>query len=161
MCNLTLTRFLVFLALLGPVALHAEERWYNYDHLYLQTGTYMHFSSSEDHAGPRIFVSLEAVKSNNWLYGLGLFNNSFDQFSQYLYGGKIWKFHNQWEGFQAKVTFGLIHGYKDEFQDKIPFNGLGVAPAIIPAIGYKKGRFGGDVVLLGAAALLFTVGMDL
>ena len=148
------------LTLLVPFGVLAEEHWYNFDHLTLQAGTYIHYDPDDDHAGNRLFISLEAVKSNDWSYGLALFNNSFDQFSQYLYGGKRWNFHGRLEGFHAKITAGLIHGYKGEFKDKIPNNGLGIAPAIIPGIGYKKGRFGADVYVLGIAGLLFTAGMS-
>jgi len=153
-------RFTFFLAVLFPLATQAEEHWYNYDHLTFSAGTYIHYDPDEDHEGARIFASLEAVKANNWSYGLALFNNSFNQFSQYLYGAKTWNFHGRFEGFHAKITAGLIHGYKDEFKDKIPNNDTGIAPAIIPGIGYKKGRFGGDVFILGISGLLFTVGMD-
>ena len=155
-------RLLLCIALLASLPLQAEEEhWYDYDHLYLQGGSYVHFESSDDHAGNNIFVSLEAVKANDWLYGLALFDNSFNQFSQYLYVGKSWHFDGRWDGFHAKITAGLIHGYKDEFEDKIPFNDLGVAPGLIPGVGYKKGRFGVDMILLGNSAMLFTVGMDL
>ena len=156
----TVIRLLHYLLLLIPFASQAEEHWYNYDHLYFQVGTYIHYDPSDDHSGTRIVASLEAVKSNGWLYGLSLFNNSFDQFSQYLYGGKMWNFHGKLEGFTAKITAGLIHGYKDEFKDKIPNNGLGVAPAIIPSIGYKKGRYTFETALLGVSAMAFTLGMD-
>ncbi|MBL1321086.1 MAG: hypothetical protein COA63_008520 [Methylophaga sp.] len=152
------------LVLLLPFSLHAKEKyWYNYDHLYFQTGTYFHFGGDDDkdYAGPRIFTSLEAVKANNWLYGLSLFNNSFGQFSQYMYGGKSWNYHGNWQDFHTKVTMGLIHGYKDEFEDKIPLNDFGFAPAIIPSIGYKKNAFGFDTILLGFNAVLFTIGMDI
>ena len=154
-------RFMLGMVLCHPLASQAEEHWYNYDHLYLQGGTYIHYDPDDDHAGPRLFLGLEAVRSDNWLYGLALFSNSFNQFSQYLYAGKSWNFPGRAENFHVKVTAGLIHGYKDEFKDKIPNNGLGIAPAIIPGIGYKKGRFGVDVVLLGKSGLLFTAGMDL
>ena len=158
----TMTRLSLCMALLASFALQAEEEhWYNFDHLYLQGGTYVHFESSDDHAGSKILVSLEAVKSNDWLYGLALFDNSFNQFSQYLFAGKSWHFHGKWEGFNAKLTAGLIHGYKDEFQDKIPYNSSGVAPGLVPSVGYQKGRFGVNMLLLGNSAMLFTVGMDL
>ena len=161
MFNQLLTRVILCSALLAPFATQAEEEhWYNYDHLYFYGGTYVHFESSDDHTGSNILVALEARKANDWLYGLSLFDNSFGQFSQYLYAGKSWWFHGNWEGFNAKLTAGLIHGYKGEFKDKIPLNELGVAPGIIPSVGYKKGRFGGDVVLLGTSAVLFTVGME-
>lgn len=158
----TLTRLGLCLALLSPFTLQAEEEhWYNFDHLYLQGGTYVHFQSSDDHAGTNLFGSLEAVKANDWLYGLALFDNSFGQFSQYLYGGKSWHFHGKWEGFHAKLTAGIIHGYKEPYEDKIPFNNSGFAPGLIPGVGYKKGRFGVDMILLGNSAMLFTLGMDL
>lgn len=154
-------RFTACLATLISQAIHAQDaHWYNYDHLNFEAGTYIHYDPDDDHAGNRLFTSLEAVKSNDWFYGLALFNNSFDQFSQYLYGGKLWNFHDRWEGFNAKITAGLIHGYKGEFKDKIPNNQAGIAPAIIPGVGYRKGRFGGNVYVLGISGLLFTAGVD-
>lgn len=124
-----------------PVAVPAEEHWYNYDRLYLQAGTYVHYHSDDDFAGNRLFASLEAIKSSDWLYGLAVFNNSFGQFSQYLYGG-------------------MLHGYKGDYRDRVPLNDLGVSPAVIPGIGYQEGRFGADAYLLGFSGVLFTVGMD-
>ena len=129
--------------------------------LYVQGGSYMHFSDNEDYAGDPIFASAEIQRSDNWLYGLGLFNNSFDQFSQYLYGGYKFEFKDEFKNFHAKITAGIIHGYKDEFEDKIPFNSTGYAPAIIPGLGWKKDKLGVDMILLGDAGLLFTVGYDL
>jgi hypothetical protein len=155
-----MTRLTFYLAALLPFSVQGEEHWYNYDHLYFQAGTYIHYDPDDDHKGNRIFTSLEAVKANNWSYGLALFNNSFDQFSQYLYGGKTWDFYGRLDGFHARITAGLIQGYKGEFKDKIPNNDAGIAPAIIPGIGYKKGRFAGDIYVLGISGLLFTAGVD-
>lgn len=145
----------------GVVLAEEEKPWYDYDHLYVQGGSYIHWSHSEDHAGSNIFTAIEAVREDGWLGGLALFDNSFGQFSQYLYGGTSWDFHDNFEGFHAKLTFGLIHGYKDEFEDKIPLNKYGVAPAIIPGVGYKKDRWGADMFLLGGAGLLFTIGYEI
>jgi len=153
-------RFTIYLAWIFPFAAQAEGHWYSYDHLYFQAGSYVHFHSDDDFAGNRLFASLEAIKSNNWLYGLALFNNSFDQFSQYLYGGKIFNFHGRLDGIHAKITAGLLHGYKGDFKDRVPYNNAGVSPAVIPGIGYKDGRFGADAFLLGFSGVLFTVGME-
>ena len=128
--------------------------------LYVQGGAYIHFDDDDDYAGNRLFVSAELIRSDQWLYGLGLFNNSFDQFSQYLYGGYQFEFDDSFKNFHAKVTAGIIHGYKDEFQDKLSYNSSGYAPAIIPSLGWKKDKLGVDVILLGSAGLLFTVGYD-
>ena len=149
------------LAFYLPVISHAAENQDHFDHYYLQAGTYTHYSSSEDHAGPDIFVAAEAVGDNDDIYGLALFDNSFGQFSQYLYTGKSWNYHGALEGFHTKVTAGLIHGYRGEFQDKIPLNNYGFAPAIIPGVGYSNGHYGADVIMLGLSGLLFTVGMNL
>ena len=154
-------RFLLSIILLSPFVAQADEHWYDYDHLYLQGGGYVHHSSSDDYKGNNILISLEAIKDNDWLYGLALFNNSFDQFSQYLYVGKSWNYHGSFEGFHTKLTAGLIHGYHGEYQDKIPFNNFGIAPAIIPSVGYKIGRYGADISMLGISGLLLTVGLDL
>ncbi len=137
------------------------EKWYEFDHLYLQGGTYIHFSSSKDHSGSNLMVGLEAMKSNNWLYGLALFDNSFGQFSQYAYVGKNWDLSGSLENFHLKLTGGIIHGYKEPWDDKIPFNSSnGWAPGIVPSFGYKKGRFGADVMLLGNSGLMFSIGTD-
>ena len=131
------------------------------DNIYVQAGAYIHFSSSEDHEGPPIVAAAELARSTDWIYGLTLFNNSFGQFSQYLYLGKKFKFPKIHEALHAKLTVGALHGYRGEFQDKIPFNDLGVAPAIIPSIGMKKGRYGADIVFLASEAILFTIGFDI
>ena len=154
-------RVLLLLMLIAPISAQAEENWYNVDHFYLQGGTYVHFQSSDDHTGSNVLVALEAFNNNDWLAGLALFDNSFGQFSQYLYLGKNWNFDGSFDGFHAKLTAGIIHGYTDEFEDKIPFNKNGFAPGLVPSVGYKKGRFGVDMILLGNSAMLFTVGMDL
>ncbi|MCU7939152.1 MAG: hypothetical protein KZQ64_06425 [gamma proteobacterium symbiont of Bathyaustriella thionipta] len=122
---------------------------------------YIHFTDSEDYKGTPYFFSAEVHRKDQWLYGLGLFNNSFDQFSQYLYGGYQFKFKDSLKNFHTKITAGIIHGYKDEFQDKIPLNNSGFAPAIIPSLGWKKDKLGVDVILLGNAGVLFTIGYDI
>jgi hypothetical protein len=152
----------IWMMLLIPLIAHSEEEhWYNYDHLYLQAGTYDHYKSDDDHAGNDILISLEAIRSDDYFYGLALFDNSFDQFSQYLYAGKTWHYYGKWEGFHTRLSAGLIHGYKDDYEDKIPFNDLGIAPAIIPTVGYKNGRFGADLIFLGTAGIVFSLGMDI
>ncbi|MCU7834887.1 MAG: hypothetical protein KZQ83_06475 [gamma proteobacterium symbiont of Taylorina sp.] len=128
--------------------------------VYIQGGAYNHFSDDDDYKGDPLFISAEIIQSNQWLYGLGLFNNSFDQFSQYLYGGYIFKFDGALKNIHVKLTAGIIHGYKDEFEDKLPYNSSGYAPAIIPSVGWKKDKLGFDVILLGNAGLLFTLGYD-
>jgi hypothetical protein len=145
---------------LSPLA-QADNDRFTVDHYYLQAGTYTHYGDSEDYAGNNILASAEAVNPDDELVGLALFDNSFGQFSQYLYTGKSWNFSGNWQGFHTKLTAGLIHGYKGEFRNKIPLNSHGVAPAIVPSLGYSNDRYGADVIILGISGILFTVGTKL
>ena len=152
------------LLLCAPIAGFADDAKHQddfFDHYYLQAGTYMHYTDSDDYTGSKIFTSIEGVKSNDWLYGLALFDNSFGQFSQYIYTGTSWNYHGKFEGFHTKLTAGFIHGYRGDYKDKIPLNNLGIGPAIIPGIGYDNGKYGADIIMLGGAGLLFTVGTHL
>ena len=88
--------------------------------------------------------------------GMAVFTNSFGQGSTYVYVGK------QWDGILgnpklfSKVSAGLIWGYRNEHQDAIPFNRYGIAPAIIPSLGYAfTPNELGQVFLLGTAGLTF------
>ncbi|MCC7039589.1 MAG: hypothetical protein IT516_04685 [Burkholderiales bacterium] len=94
-----------------------------------------------------------------WLVGLALFQNSFGQFSQYLYGALQWHPWQEQPPFYVKVSAGLLHGYRGEFRDKIPFNHYEIAPAIVPSVGYCWTRYCTEFVLLGGNGALFTVGM--
>lgn len=58
----------------------------------------------------------------------------------------------------AKLTGGLLHGYKDQYRDKIPFNSSGVAPAIVPAIGLSGKHLSSEVNFFGFAGLMVTMG---
>ena len=89
------------------------------------------------------------------LFGVALFDNSFGQFSQYVYWGQKWDLH---PNVYAKVTAGLLHGYHGKYRDKIPFNRAEIAPAIIPAIGVRFGNLSIEGILLGGAAMQFAVG---
>ena len=46
------------------------------------------------------------------------------------------------------------------YEDKIPMNSLGVAPAIVPSVGYKYKRGFTELQILGAAAITITGGFS-
>lgn len=89
------------------------------------------------------------------LIGLAVFKNSYGQPSQFLYWGQKWDI-KPW--LYAKVTAGLLHGYKGKYKNNIPLNGAGVAPGIVPAIGVQYGDVRAEAVVLGFSALMITVG---
>jgi len=157
--NRVLSQGFMVLSLLVSSHVMAWELYDDNDSLYVWVAGYTHWSDDDDYEPPPILASIEIIKPNNHLYGFALFNNSYGQFSQYLYFGKIFKFDNVFNGLHAKVTAGLIHGYKDEWEDKLPLNEeLGVAPVIIPGFGYQRNGWGIDLFFGGDSAVILGVG---
>ena len=126
--------------------------------LNLQTSVYTrHFDPDPDHVNDQNLLALEAVFANDWLAGLTVFDNSFGQNSQFLYVGKTWSISRTGLWY-FKLTGGLLHGYEEPYQDKIPLNGLGVAPAVVPTLGFLYKRIIVEAQLLGTAAMMVTTG---
>jgi hypothetical protein len=124
----------------------------------------LHFDPSEEHVKwTHLFgAALVTERFTFWgadrtTAGLALFDNSFGQPSQYAYVGLEWDLWPLMGGqLVGTVTAGLLHGYEEEYQGKIPLNNLGIAPAIVPSIGWRYRRFVVAVNLLGAAGLIVT-----
>jgi hypothetical protein len=95
------------------------------------------------------------------LAGAATFKNSFGQQSQYVYGGWLARPFVNAQPFYFKITAGAVHGYKPPYDDKIPLNESGVAPAIIPSAGYCYNRFCSEFVLFGTAGAMLTFGVTL
>ncbi len=132
------------------------------DRLQLQLATYLHYEDSDDYAGPPIYGGAEIRKRSGWLYGLGLFNNSYDQFSQYLYFGRqfdIYQFQDL--SLHLKMSGGIAHGYHGEHEDALPMRIGDIGPVIIPAVGVNRGQWSTDLVFLVDEALMFNVGYEL
>ena len=123
----------------------------------LQTSAYTtHYSPKPEHNNDQKLVLIEYTRSDEWLVGGANFLNSFDQRSTYIYTGR--EFDLIGPAF-AKLTGGVLHGYRGEYQDKIPLNQLGVAPGLIPSAGIRVGNFSSEVVFLGTAAFMITTGV--
>ena len=125
-----------------------------------QTSLYTHhWSSDPEHVSNSKLIDIEFETTTRWVYGFAWFDNSFGQPSQYLYAGYSWPlFKKDWAYF--KLTGGLLHGYKEPYDEKIPMNDLGVAPAIVPSFGFKYKRVFSEIQILGTAALTWTVGFN-
>ena len=125
-----------------------------------QTSLYTkHWGSDPEHVNNSKLLNLEFETTTRWIYGFAHFDNSFGQPSQYLYAGYSWHLPNRdWAYF--KLTGGLLHGYKEPYEDKIPLNSLGVAPAIIPTFGLKYKRVFSELQILGTAAITVTAGFS-
>lgn len=131
------------------------------DHLLIQTSLYTkHFSSNPAHTNNQNLVSLELHNPQRWLAGTAWFKNSFDQPSWYWYVGREFPFWQPTEEVtvRAKLTGGLLKGYKGEYRDKIPFNQNEIAPALLPSVGVQWHRFESDLILFGTAGMMVTAG---
>jgi hypothetical protein len=121
----------------------------------------LHFHSRDEYTGHPWLAGVEWQSSSRWLLGAAYFNNSFNQKSQYLYAGKSWPLDSIDSRLYFKLSGGLLRGYKEPYDHKIPFNDNGKALAAIPALGYKVGNFNAQLNLLGAAGIMFTFGYDI
>jgi len=129
------------------------EQWYIFTSVYTK-----HWDDDPDHVNNQKMIAGEAQMRNNWVFGLGFFDNSFGQNSQYLYAGYKWDLFGS-KLFYFKLTGGLLHGYKEPYEDKIPLNGLGVAPAILPVLGFQYKYFVTELNVAGTAAITITAGI--
>ncbi len=159
--------------LLLPVNSFANNIFTEGDALFFQTSVWTnHYGDEPDHNNHQKLINLEysfspaqqPFKQNfsdwrddlSWLAGVATFRNSFDQQSVYVYGGRRydWSMTKNTNTY-AKLTAGMLWGYRGKYQDKIPFNSLGVAPAILPAVGVQYRQ--ANIELLPFAAAGFTV----
>jgi hypothetical protein len=130
------------------------DRWYIYTSVYTK-----HFDPEPEHVDNQKALGVEVQMTNNWVFGLASFDNSFGQRSEYLYAGYKWDLFRSTHWY-FKLTGGLLHGYKEPYEDKIPLNGLGVAPAILPTLGFRYKFFVTEVNLAGIAAVTVTAGIS-
>ncbi len=144
----------------------APEPWRT-DRFYLQTSLYtVHFHPDDEHDNTQKLAYFEWRLPQRWLggqvlVGASYFDNSFSQSSEFVFGGLLWRPFDSVQEAYVKLAAGVVHGYKGEYQDKIPFNSSGYAPAIIPAVGYCYHRVCSELVLFGGAGLMLTLGVTL
>jgi hypothetical protein len=132
------------------------------DRFYLETSLYTHhFHYDAAHVDKQKLILGEWNITEQWLVGASFFDNSFGQPTQYVYGGWRYRPFEQFQPFYIKLSAGLVHGYKDPYQNKIPFNHSGVAPGIVPSVGYCISRFCSELILFGGAGMLITLGVTI
>ncbi|MCP5195898.1 MAG: hypothetical protein H6974_03755 [Gammaproteobacteria bacterium] len=155
-------RCIVLLMLLTANSVAQARIFEDGDFLMLQAAPgVIHFDSDPEHTKYSWLVGLEWQSPSRWLVGASYFNNSFNQKCQYFYFGKSWPLESISDNLYFKLTGGVLLGYKEPYEDKIPLNNNGVAPGVVPGLGYKYGDFNVQLNLLGGAGLMFTFGYDL
>ena len=131
--------------------------------LRLQFSPYTHhFSPSEDHKNV-VMIGLEREYPNGKLDGVTLFSNSFGQPSIYIYPwGATYREIAGIKHLSFKWTAGLLYGYKEPYENKVPLNYKGFSPGLIPALAYEfMPGWSGQLTILGTAGLMFQISAPL
>jgi len=171
----------VLLSSLLPVLVHAQDKgvdtsWltdgFNFKaeagdrHFVIASPYTMHYSDNEEDGGHDYvwLLGFERERENGWLTGLAYFSNSFGQPCVYYYPwGKTYTNFAKVEGLFVKWNAGIVYGYVEPYEDKVPFNYRGFTPALFPSIGYRsKNDFQTQINMLGNAGLMlqFSVPVD-
>ncbi len=118
-----------------------------------------HFRPDPAHNNTQHLLNLEWNYRDNTVVGGAHFKNSYRQPTTLLYWGKKYHPFDASPNTYVKVVGGVIHGYKDEYQDKIPLNKYGTAPVILPAVGYCYKQLCTEVIVFGTAGAMWTGGV--
>lgn len=154
------------LALLFAVSLpaHAQENTssvesYSTNNLTLFTSVATrHFRPSPTHNNHQGLINLEWNYDKNYVVGGATLSNSYNQDTQLVYWGAKFRPLDATPELYVKVVGGLIHGYKDQYQDNIPFNKYGTAPVVLPAVGYCYKHLCTELIVFGTAGAMWTAG---
>jgi hypothetical protein len=115
----------------------------------------VHWSRDEQHKNVYL-LGVERGNSDGTLWGFSGFQNSFGQASAYAYYGYRWEDLFGYVGLYAKLSGGILYGYKEPYEDKIPINHNGWGLAVIPAVGYRfTPKDAAEIGVLGTAGLMF------
>lgn len=158
---MVLPRAAAWFCLLACISMAHADVFADGDRVMLEFGPYVwHRLNNEDHnQWPRL-VGVEWESGSHWLLGADAFRNSYYQRAAYVYVGKRWFLDQVNPNLYVKLSAGLVYGYKDPFEDRLPVNDNGYGLGVVPALGYQFGRAHAQIVLLGTAAVTFTFGYD-
>ena len=107
-------------------------------------------------------VGIERQRGDHWMWGGVYFSNSFGQPSGYVYLGQTYagfldaapKLFLQW-------SLGVLYGYKEPYEDKVPFNSNGFSPGGTLSLGWQfTKQFSMQMNALGGAGLMFQFSWD-
>lgn len=106
-------------------------------------------------------VGIERQRNDGWVWGGVYFSNSFGQPSGYVYVGEKVIGFSRWDKLFFQWTAGVLYGYKEPYEDKVPFNYKGFSPGITLSLGWQFNReWSVQAITLGAAGMMFQVAYD-
>jgi len=115
-----------------------------------------HYTYDTEHSDV-VMIGLEREYADARLDGVTLFSNSFGQPSIYLYPwGHVYRPFDRLKSLSLKWTAGLLYGYVEPYENKVPLNYRGFSPGFIPALAYEfRPGWSAQLSFLGNAALMF------
>jgi hypothetical protein len=117
-----------------------------------------HWSRSPAHK-PVVLMALDEQLPGDRFCGVSLFSNSFGQPSVYVYAGRQLNGVLGMPQVFVKMTAGILYGYVEPYEKKVPMNHNGFSPAIIPVVGYQFNPHDSlQLKVLGSAGLMFSYG---
>lgn len=129
-------------------------------HLLVSPYTY-HFSHSPEHKHVYM-VGLERIRAGREVAGAVYFSNSFGQPSTFIYPwGRVYTgLFTQAPQWYVKWGAGLLYGYREPYENKVPLNTNGFSPGFILSIGRPVSEsMGLQLNLLGNSGLMFQASM--
>lgn len=131
--------------------------------LRLQFSPYTHHYNFDAEHKDVVMIGVEREYPNAKLDGITLFRNSFGQESVYIYPwGGVHRSIGGIKPLSFKWTAGLIYGYVDSFENKVPLNYKGFSPGMIFGLAYEfKPGWSVQVNFLGKAAAMFEISAPL
>jgi hypothetical protein len=121
----------------------------------------IHYGYDPEHE-PVYMIGLERQRRDGWVWGGTYFSNSFGQPSVYFYvGEKVINF-SRFDKLFLQWTAGIMYGYKEPYEDKVPFNVNGFSPGATVSLGWQfTPQFSAQAIALGTAGLMFQFAWDL
>ena len=107
-------------------------------------------------------LGIEKQRADGFVVGASWFRNSFGQPSGYLYAGRRFDNITRYEPLFAQLTAGVLYGYKEPFENKVPFNHRGFSPGAVLSVGWQfTPVFSAQLNFLGNSALMLQISADI
>ena len=164
------TALMLAVCLLASLSHAQESAWTNgfsfdlkqNDRLSLMYSPFTHHYSPSDEHRYVWMVGLERERNDGRLSGITYFSNSFGQPSTYIFPwGHTYRNLGGVQGLFAKWTGGLMYGYVDPYENKVPLNVNGFSPAIVPSVGFEHRGYDAQLNFLAAAGLMLQFNIPL
>ena len=164
--------------LLGSSQVYADTKQEEGHQFLVQTSLWTHhYQHDPDHNNQQELINFlwypsstyqpQTVKNNQydwvnhtqWFVGAATFKNSFSQRTYYAYVGGRYRF-NKYEFIEPylRLTGGLLHGYRGEYQDKVPLNKYETAPVLVPSIGVDIQQVSLELAAFAASGVMLNIG---